>query len=240
MKFSDTSAQKDGLLQACEFKLFGNNSYGTITGSPDKLATFTRLLNRALDRVTVILMNSDGRWKNDDTTYTDYSIATADLVSGQQDYPLAVEHIKILRVECKDNNGDWVKLTPIDEKDVQTALPEFLDDNAIPMYYDKVANSVFLYPATNYASSLGLRVYYQRPPNYFVTTDTTKVPGFASTFHDILVSIACFEYAKDQTLANRNDFALEVKEKEQSIKMFYLQRDQDDTPALTRLKRNYK
>jgi len=147
MQFSDTST-KNGLIQECETWLFGND-YGAISGNTNLLATFTRLLNTGLDEVTASIMEVDGRWQYDDTNYTDFPIATTNLVVGQQDYQLSVSHIKILGVEIKDNNGDWYAVAPLDQQDIRRsghALTEFLEENGRPQYYDITGGSVFLYP----------------------------------------------------------------------------------------------
>ena len=83
MVFNDTT-NKSGIIQDCEFWLFSGN-YGQISGSADLLNQFTALSNRALDSITNSILESDDRWEYDDTTYTDYPIATANLVNGQGD-----------------------------------------------------------------------------------------------------------------------------------------------------------
>ena len=58
LQFSDTSAQKNGLIQEAESMVFGDNSYGRISADTNLLATFTRYINEALNRV-VELDNSN-------------------------------------------------------------------------------------------------------------------------------------------------------------------------------------
>ena len=81
LQFSDTSATKGGLIQECESQVFGDNSYGRISNDASLLATFTRYINEALNRVASLIMTADGRWQWDDTNTTDYPIGTTDLVT---------------------------------------------------------------------------------------------------------------------------------------------------------------
>lgn len=227
MTFNNTTT-KDGILQDCEFWLFASN-YGQITNDTNLLKTFTALSNRALDSVVTTIFESDDRWEFDDTTYTDYPIATTDLNNSQRDYVLSVSHLKVIRVEAKDSNGLWVKLKPKDLVDITIARDEYMKNDAQPMYYDKVANSVFLYPAPNYDSTGGLRVYYQREPNYFLSTDTDKEAGFSSILHRLISLKACYDYAVANNLTDKIttlNNAITVKTDE--LRKFYGRRNKDE------------
>ena len=111
--YSETSTNS-GLLQDCEFTLFGDNGFGEITNNTNRLQAFTNLLNRALDKVTNLIMSCDGRWQYDSTNYTDLPIGRTDLIDQQQDYGLSATHLKVLRVEVLDADGKWQKLEPFD------------------------------------------------------------------------------------------------------------------------------
>jgi len=200
LTFNDTST-KNGLIQVCEDEIFG--SYGDISSNTDRLYQFTRLINEALNRVTSLIFRSDGRWQFDDQNNTDLPIGTTDLVttvgSEQQDYGIAVTHLKILGVEVKDVSGNWIQLQPIDQADLMdNSVTDYLKTAGLPRYYDKIGNSIFLYPkpkATSVTSTAGLKLRFQRPPSYFVYTDTTKVPGFNSLYHSLVALIASRDYA---------------------------------------------
>jgi len=236
MEFSDTTT-KDGIIQDCEFWLFAGN-YGQITGNANLLNTFTALSNRALDSVTTAVLEADDRWEFDDSTYTDYPIATTDLVSGQRDYVLSVSHLKVLRVEWKDSTGNWILGKPIDLEDISVARDEFMFTSAVPVYYDKLANSVFLYPSPNYNSTGGLRVYYQREPNYFASTDTTKKPGFASICHRLVPLKACYDYAVANNLTDKITVLRdEIAKRDLELRKFYGRRNKDEILILSEANR---
>lgn len=231
MDFSNTTTN-DGILQDCEFWIF-SGQYGQITSNPNLLNTFTALANRGLDATVTKILEADDRWQFDDTNYTDYPIATTDLVNAQRDYTLSVSHLKIIRVEAQDNTGNWMLLKPMDLKDINVARDEFMSEPATPLYYDKTANSLFLYPAPNYNKTGGLRVYYQREPNYFLSSDTTKQPGFVSTLHRIVPMLACYDYAIANNLTDKiNILGAELARKDLEIRKFYGRRNKDEKIVL--------
>lgn len=227
MQFSNTT-NNDGIIQDCEFWLFASN-YGQISNDTNLLKTFTSLSNQALNDVSIIAMGSDDRWQYDDTNYTNYPIATTNLVQDQHDYVLDVSHLRITRVEIKDDQNNWTVLQPLDLADVPNARDEFMDASATPMYYDKLGNSLFLYPAPDYSQNESLRVYFQREPSYFATTDTIKEPGFASIFHRLVPLKVCLDYAVANNLTDKitvlND---RIKNKEEEIKKFFGRRNRDE------------
>jgi len=231
MEFSNTST-KNGIIQDCEFWLFASN-YGQISNDANLLATFTSLTNRALDSVVTKILESDDRWQFDDTNYTDYPIATTDIVLNQKDYVLSVDHIKITRVELKDSNGNWTKLKPFDLVDTTQARDEFMNGTGIPLYYDKIANSLFLYPQANYSQAASLRVYFQREPDYFVSTDTTKKAGFPNILHRIIPIKACYDFAVANTLTDKVAvLQAEILKRELEIEKFFARRNKDEVLTL--------
>jgi hypothetical protein len=181
-------------------------------------------------------MQSDGRWQWDDNNQTDFPIATTTLVttagSEQQDYSFSVEFLRVLRVEIKDANGNWVLLKPIDQADLYNqSLTDFLKTAGLPQFYDKIANSIVLYPkplASQVTETAGLKVYFQRPPSYFVTDDTIKVPGINSLFHRLIALIACRDYAATKTLANTKALSEMVVLEEDALAEFYTLRNKDE------------
>ena len=93
-----------------------------------------------------------------------------------------------------------------------------------------------LYPATNYASSGGLKVYYDRGAVEFVYNATTSTPGFASPYHEILPLGASIEWLKikqpqSPTLAI---FIQDYLKLEESIKEFYSSRFKAYKPRVSR------
>lgn len=226
MQFSDTS-NKQGIVEDIDFFCdTDSTTYPT--------AQKTRNVNRAYDRVVSLILGSDGRWQWDDTNATDLPIATTTITANQQDYGIDTTHLKITRVEIKDSAGNWILLNPIDAAEVtDQSISDFYKTAGLPIYYDKIANSIFLYPKPNYTQAASLKVYFQRNVSYFTASDTTKQPGFASPFHRLLSLGASFDFALKKGLPQLNSLREQIAVMEQALMDFYAQRPKDERIGLT-------
>lgn len=210
-------------------------------------ADITVSANSALERITHLIREAEGRWQWDDSNNTDFPFATTDLVttlgSEQQDYGLGSTHYRIERVEIKDADGNWHKLQSLDTSDVyDQSLTDFLKTAGLPQYYDKVGNSILLYPKpldTAVTATAGLKVFYQRGPSYFTTSDTTKTPGFNTLFHRLIP----FWCAYDLMFLNKVDVAntlrAEISQMEQNLQDYYSLRDRDEKIKLSPRQYNF-
>lgn len=197
--------------------------------------------NRALERITGLIRQAQGRWQWDDSNETDFAIATATLTTDQQDYELDPTHYRIERFEIKSTAGQWSKLKPIDQADVyDQSLTDFLSVAGTPQYYDKVGNSIFLYPKPNYTQAASLKVFYERGVSYFTTSDTTKQPGFNPLFHRLIALWAAFDYA----FINQMDVAAtlrgEIASMEEALAEYYARRDLDEHITLKARLMNFR
>lgn len=241
MVFSDTVTNQ-GIVQDAYFEASSNSSSYPITD-------VTRNANVALDNVVTFILGADGKWQFDSTNATDLPIGTTALISGQQDYTFDDEYLVIKSIECSDSLGKWHKLLPIDSYDEDVALSEFETTDGIPKYYDKMGESILLYPAPNYSITYtdnpvgGLRAYFQRKIDYFSTTDTTKEPGFAKHLHKYIPLYCAYVYAcakelpKQSSLAKRLEFyegnKLRGGNDAGAITKFYSYREQDTLKEIT-------
>lgn len=204
-------------------------------------ATLVAEANNALERIVALINSADGRWQFDDTNNTDLPIATTDLVQNQQDYSLATSHLEITRVEVEDSSGHWQKLQPIDQTDIYNqSLTDYLKTAGTPSYYDKIGNSVFLYPKPNYSQSASLKLYFERGPNYFTTADTTKTPGFNTLFHDLIPYWIAYNFAVANGKQNAQQLFALIQEKENSLAEYYALRAHDDPIQLRARPRSYR
>ena len=198
-------------------------------------------LNKAIERCVSLIMKADSRWQFDDTNQTDLPIATATITSGQQDYQLATSHLTIDRVEVKDSAGNWTALSQIDQQELkgseQIALAEYQSTTGVPVEYDVVGGSIFLYPTPNYTQASSLKVYFTRPPVAYVLTadltDSTKVPGFNSLFHDLIPMHIAFDYAVVNGMQSANGYLANIQRMEQELNDFYGLRNRDYRGRLT-------
>lgn len=196
----------------------------------------------AEDEIAALIMNADNRWQFDDSNLTDLPQATAALVSGQQDYSLATSHLTIDRVEIKDTSGYWWLLKPIDQHDIRfTALAQYYPTNGRPLEYDKIGNSIFLYPIPNYSQSASLKIYFTRGPlkfdyNLGTFTDssgsTSSSPGYNSLFHELVALKAARRFAVANGRENKADILQDIQLLEQKLNDFYGLRSHDERPRI--------
>jgi hypothetical protein len=241
MIFSDTSSSRSGILQDIEIKLFGDNGYGKITSDTDRLSQFTQRCNRALDRFVFLAMTADQRWSFDDNNYTDLAIAQTNLNATQRDYQFALEHLEIEKVLIQTPDGTWKELTPLRQtENQQTYFENNTGNSGVPRRYEKRGSTIFLDVVPDYSVTNGLKVYFSRGASYFVTTDTTKVPGFASIFHKFIPIHASAEYAVDREMPSAKNLYEKLLQEEQAIKDFYANRGKDEKPRLQVFNHNNK
>lgn len=236
MQYSDTALQQ-GIVQSIDF-----NCDTSATLFP--LAQKVRLVNKWYNKVVAIILDCDGRWQFDDTNATDLPIATTTLVASQQDYTIDTTFLRILRVEVLNYAGVWVKLEPLDQVDIyDQGLVEFLKTPGMPKYYDVQGSSIFLYPKPDAGVSVtlaaGLKAYFQRNVSYFVAGDTTKVPGFASIFHEFLALGASYDWCVKKQLPQKKDIADQLEMMEADMRTFFAVRNKDDKPRLRAKRANF-
>lgn len=225
MVFSN-AADKTGIVEDIDF-IINTDS----TSYP--IAQKTRNINRRYDEVVSLILQSDGRWKWDDTNNAAQPTTTINLVDGTQAYAIPdTTYLTVNRVEVKDINGNYYLLAPIHEKEIPQALSEFQKTAGRPIYYEKVGGFVNLYPkpsSSAVTTSAGLKVYHQRDASYFASTDTTKVPGFAAPFHRILSFGAAMDYCIANSLAGKISILQPLITKMESDMMtFYTERDRTE------------
>jgi len=214
MEFSN-SANSQGILQDIDFLC---NTNSTTYSVADKV----RNINQAYHDVTRLIWESSDTWQFDDTNKGDIPKIITTLTAGTSQYAIPSTAQKIERVEIKNVNGDWNKLTQIDYNDIGVALPEYLSTNGMPIYYDLVGNYINLYPApaTTYVTeSSGMAVYVDRDVTLFTSASTTACPGFASQFHRILSLGAALDFEQD--INKRNLFIAEKQQLSEGLKKFY-------------------
>ena len=221
-----------------------------IAGDSTKTIDFTATdiltsINAYYDEVVSIILKADSRWQFDDENFTTFPIATTNLISGQADYEISGEtFLNLQRVEIKDSNGNGVQLRPIDQEDrVGVAMTEWAKTNAQPQVYDKIGNSIILYPTPNYSSTAGLKTYYQRPASLFTTaqvTTGTKTPGFNPLYHRFLSIGAAIDYCTVNDMGNRLQILLpKMAQMKADIIASYSRRNKDERPRMKLYRESY-
>lgn len=231
MIYSDPTT-KQGLVQDVDFLVdTDNNTY--------PIEQKTRNFNNAGNYASALIIGCDGTWQWNDTNYTTLPIGTDSLTNGQQTYRFASEHLFVLAVEIKDTNGNWLKLKPIDlySSDTNT-ITDFMKTPGVPQYYDKSSDVITLYPAPNYTQAASLKVHYQTKLTQFLTTDTTKEPGFAPHLHRYLSICVAYDWAVAKQHPKMNWLANEKTRYEQEIVKFYSRRTKDEVRRIVPMYQN--
>ncbi len=231
---------KNGILQDCE--RYCNLGTGGITDNTDRLYDFASYTNSTLRALWHVSFRLCGNWLYEDNNQTDLPQSTTDLVNGQSTYALPSGALTVRRVEMKDTAGNWTKLKPLSLKQISQGLGEFMKEDSQPMNYRLVGNTLELFPASNYDSTNGLKVFYDRGSVAFEYDDTTTIPGIASEYHDLIAVGASLKWLKikvpnsAETAQVKEDYAI----MEQNYKEYLANRFRDKTPVVARQQVSYK
>lgn len=199
----------------------------------------------AVSKAIAKILIAGGRWQFDDSNRMDLPIATANLVASQGDYSLSALHLAIERVELKDANGNWKRLTPIDQQDLkgarESAMAAYKATPGIPEEYDILGSSLVLKPAPSYSLASALRVFFSRAQLDFdftdekFTDDTGSIsssPGFNSLFHDLIPLIAAYDYCVINLPELVAGYAAQITSDVNDLTTFYTTRNKDERRRL--------
>ncbi len=216
IQFNDTTNYK-GLVQIyekeCGFKR------GDISGDSTRLKELTADINLTWDDYLSIALTASGKWQFDDSNQTDYPIIKTNLVSGQRDYTFTTDEggnliLDIYKVAILPSASStlYQEINPIDQQSDNEAADIVAESTAtgVPYTYDKTANGFFLDPIPSYNATSGLKVYINREPSYFTSSDTTKKPGCPGIHHRYFALKPALDYARRNNLANYNRLLEEV------------------------------
>lgn len=215
-------------------------------------ATLNRYIQPALEEAVALIDAADSAWVFDDSNYADLPIGTTNLVANQKDYSLATSHLTIDRVDLLASTGQWIELTQIDQQELKRgrkiSLDTYQNSPGIPLEYDVIGNSVFLYPTPNYNQSGGLKLYFTRGPlNYDYTANsnggqftdgsgsgaTTDAPGFNGLFHKLVYYLGAYDYVLINMPQLAVGYANKITEIKKALNDFYGLRDRDRRPRFS-------
>lgn len=200
MVFNDTST-KQGLIQECEF--WTNLGDGVISGDTTLLKVFTNRLNRAFENVLPLVLSKSDKLRWDDSNHTDHPIATFDIESGTNDYELLTDDNSLSILNLTDvmilpasSSTEYSRLRrmTLDDPRALRALSPNPSDTGIPSAFVEKGNIIFFDVTPNYDATAGGKVFFERVPSYFASSDTTKTPGIPAPFHQLLALYASLDW----------------------------------------------
>jgi hypothetical protein len=232
MKFNPTD-KSDSIIADIDFLLFGDSS---VFNTDYSLADRTRNVNISWDEAVAELYKADPNFSWDDTTNTDFPIATQDLVATQDHYTLLDSALVIHRVRIKNREGRYKTLTPALRRELSDSE---LEATGTPEKYYKLGSAIFPTPIPDYGATAGVEVEFQRGANHFTTSDTTKEPGFNPQFHQFLSVGAALRYALANGMDKKASHLSAIKEQiRTAIREHYQSRSPDERPKIRLRKRS--
>lgn len=185
-----------------------------------------RNYNFNLDLGILKAMRQSGSWQVDDSTYNNIQIGYNHLAAGQDNYTLGSEMVKVQRLRIKDKNGAWKTLIPKDRWELSDSI---LNSVGTPEYYDKLGESLMLYPTPDYSSNNGIELQFIRSARYLSSDDLTIVPGLPVPILRWLSLRGSLDYTETNEMESRsNKIVRRLKELDEEAKEMYSQRDGDD------------
>jgi len=180
------------------------------TSASYPIADKTRNINNEYQRIAVLIDQISDSWQFDDNNTTAASASRKSYITmgnASASYEMPTTIFRIDGAEVKNNNGDWIKLKPLDPvKDLTISRDEYLTTPGVPVYYDLEGKYINLYPSPASADvtlTNGLLVRASKEVTEFPTTATTTEPGFVSPFHRILSLAASIDFVDDSSVKNR-------------------------------------
>lgn len=231
MQFNPTD-KSVSIVGDIDFLLFSDSSS---LNTDYSLTDRTRNINIAWDETVAELYKADPNHQWDDTTNTDFPIATTALVNALDHYTMLDSSLVVHRVRMKDAQGNWITLTPKLRKELTDTE---LNATGTPDKYFKLGEAIFPLPVPDYGIAAGVELTFQRGGNHFTTASTTTSPGFNSQFHQILSIKAAKRYAMANGMSEKVEMLTEM-ENDVMAKMLehYQLRSPDEKPQF-KLKRN--
>lgn len=198
-------------------------------------------INLAMDKALSLIFQASGKWQFDDSNHTDYPIITTNLIANQRDYTFTTDGsgnliLDIYKVMIKNpTSGYYEEIYPVDQQSDEYTQGFWSGQNTTgtPSRYDKTANGIFLDCIPSYNSTDGVKIFINRESTYFLTSDTTKKPGFAGLFHEYIALRPSYQYAYRNTLNNAVALHNEMVLMESDIKKHYRDRSRDEVTRIT-------
>lgn len=255
MNFFDSTDKENSLYHHTLF-LLGLSESDTTTLPVD--GTFTRSANVWYRTIVNWIWRSQSDWRFDDGNisggasdgnYTFDSTAgipeaVHDLTAGTREYTLPSTARDINRVEVLNSDGDYQVVRPLDSTQIKRqSISEFLEEDALPIWYDLVGTVIRLFPgpsATDVTTTNGLKLYLSRDIDPFTPSDTTQKPAFDVAFHPAISYGAAFDFATARGLASKKvDMREGLDQFKKDIEEYYSKRHSDFKKKIRPRRENY-
>lgn len=219
MQFSDNTGGQ-GIIEDISFLLGADsNNY--------KIADRTRNVNERFRMVWDMIFESYGGWKWQDDNANANPYGDVNVSSGVGTGGLPTGTLTVREAQLKDSSGVYHPLICITEEEYVAMGGDAVWNNqtGFPSYILFYEDTWKLLPSPNYTLAGALRIYFDADITTFATTDTTKVPGFASPYHRMLSIGAALDFAMARNLKDKAVFLQNLwNDYEKRLRGFYEKR----------------
>lgn len=169
----------------------------------------TRSINERQRMIWSSIFSAYGGWlfmdDNSSDTSTGLPYADQTITASQGLYQLPTTALTIIGAEIKYQNATTLfKLKGLTHEEFLSAGGDAtFPTPSTPWAYLPQGDVMRLLPAPNYTQAASLRIYFDAEFLIFTSSDTTKIPGFASVFHRMLSVGASLDYAQAKGLKDK-------------------------------------
>ena len=192
--------------------------------------------NQEASQIHIGILRDRGTLEFDDSNYNDLPVATFAISAGTREYKITVDensneiYTKHKVAVLKDGKYQDVPRQTIGESNQDDLLTRDTDSKAIPSGYYEVGQSIVFSDMPS-QSTTG-KVWFDRALSFLVEGDTTKTPGFASTYHNLacLRTAMKYEHLNDQMF---NKISRLIQREEENLELFEEARRGDEATTLS-------
>jgi hypothetical protein len=206
---------------------------GKITGNATLLAEFTAEVNIAHDHALRIIYRNAVAGRYNDSNHSGSPEILINILAGTREYSVLNDGSSNLAIDIHNvfllpsaTATTYVELEVAEIYGEDTL--DFLNGSTtqgVPTRYARRGTKIVLDLPPSYSVNSGLKVPVTIEPSYFITSDTTKKPGFSGLFHEYLALRPAYIYASNNSLPVSSALYERMARMESEIEQFYAIRD---------------
>lgn len=209
----------------------------TNTNSTDyTTAQIVEDFNQEASQIHIGILRDRGTLEFDDSNYSDLPVATFSITAGTREYKITVDensnaiYSKHKVAVLKDGVYKDVPRLQIGEGNQDDMLNKDSDSAEVPTGYYEIGSTIVFtdMPST---STTG-KVWFDRALDFLTSSDTTKVPGFPQTYHNLacLRTALKYEHLNDSMF---NKISRLIQREEENLQQFEENRRGDEATTMS-------
>lgn len=190
-------------------------------------SSLIRDLNNELSMVQINILRDRGVLEFDDVNFSDLPIGTfAVSASGFCKITEDGDANKILTIHkvAYLDGDEYVDVPRIQLTEGQQEIMTQDGTQNVPDSYYELGNSI-VFPGVSGGTA---KVWFDREMEFLTTSDTTKVPGIPSAYHNLVAYKTALNYAIDKGLPNEDRIMRRVQMEEERLTQFEANRRADE------------